>query len=1239
MEVQSVAPPQLFDLQQQALLRVVVSNPGPAGGPLLLWDSLGLQWESTPGVPLSATSAGALVARMDIYRDANGSESFEATNDLLVAQSTYLPLASAGTMNFAFAGSDPTALQVASGGAARFFVVVTLRGDASLATPASLRVTHLANGPQASTGRRASDGTLLSMVPAPDVSTNVLGLAPGAPPTTVGLVPLALQEPPRPALVPLHPAFADTEDAPAQLRYTVTGNTRPDLFTFVGIDPATGVLTVDPVSTAQGPAELTVQATDTSGKTVSTGLNLHLGPLATYAAFANAFFGSSGPGISGVNDDPARNGLSNLLKYAFFLHPLINADHAGLPTLTRTGRAKIFTHLRPKFSADLLFTYEKSTDLVTWEPAVEAVDYYAVTSDVGDGSQRVECLLLDSPGRRFLRARVQLTSPPPPGGETLAGAMVLPPALPPPVIGISIPQIPPALPPPPSSNPPLPISIGVAFPEESQVLSGSDLSFPHAIAATDMDADGWADLVCITEGDDKVSWYRNVNGTLGPRQVLSGQTRGGSGIATGDLTGDGLPEIVSASALDNKIAWYRNLGSSTVGSQQIITTGAPYATSVATGDMDRDGRVDIIAASGYGADAKIVWFRNLGAPGFFAHGQAENPLVSPGANARQTAGNLPFSIMVANLDGDPDGFMDVAVASFNDRTIAFLRGNGTNTFQRQVLSTTEPGAFGIALGDMDGDGLQDIVSACAQGTIGGRILWFKNNGPAPFGPPNIIAQDLHGLRGVTVADLNSDGRIDVVAGTVRGSASPPAPRGLWFRNLGGGNFGNPQANSQLISTGGSEAYSVAVADFDQSGQPDVAICWQGSSKLSIYRNRGGQISLTAADTAPALIYEAARDDVLRISLANLGNPGEDAARLTSLGLLFEKSPGVPMTADEANLLIDQVHLHADGDGSGTFDPASDPLLLTAFHLHPANGRANLSLQNAAPGLRDVPPGQTRRFFVVIQPTSQGSAQLPPTFRVSFLAAGAAASSTRSAVLDTALSAADAGADVPASLVTVEFNAPPTTLGLPALTVFDPTTASYVQLPTYFSDAEDGASQLTYTLIGNTNPGLFRFAGIEAGTNRLALKYRSGVPGSAILSVRATDSLGKAVTTSIAVTVGYTFNDWSNLNPPPDLGGGPQSAIGLYAFGLNPLSPGDLTQAPRMEQHGAVKILRHLRQRWASDLQYRYLVSSDLVEWSPAVPGIHYYEFRKPISGSLEESEIVVLTDWPSAFLRAEAQIP
>jgi len=98
------------------------------------------------------------------------------------------------------------------------------------------------------------------------------------------------------------------------------------------------------------------------------------------------------------------------------------------------------------------------------------------------------------------------------------------------------------------------------------------------------------------------------------------------------------------------------------------------------------------------------------------------------------------------------------------------------------------------------------------------------------------------------------------------------------------------------------------------------------------------------------------------------------------------------------------------------------------------------------------------------------------------------------------------------------NAAPTTSGIANVTVNEDSGNSNIDLHAAFDDVDNLDSELTYSIVGNTNVGLFSSAAVNAVTGELILDYAADMNGSSQISMRATDPSGALVDTLFTVTV-------------------------------------------------------------------------------------------------------------------------
>src|SRR5688572_9717705 len=233
----------------------------------------------------------------------------------------------------------------------------------------------------------------------------------------------------------------------------------------------------------------------------------------------------------------------------------------------------------------------------------------------------------------------------------------------------------------------------------------------------DLNGDGKKDVV-VMNGSTLSTFLGNGNGTFQPRLDLA--TAGSQDVALGDVNEDGYLDAVVGST-GSSVYLHLGIGSGAFSSGSSIPS-ASSPISVALADLDQDTHLDIAAS------------HNIYVPGvgIFVYGVSTvmgngdgtfDPLALWHAAA---TGNL----LVADTDGT--GSPDLLVNN------SLLLGNGDGTFGKVRRVATGAGPERVAVGDVDGDGDADAVSANRGGST---VTAALGNGDGTLGSPTSYATD------------------------------------------------------------------------------------------------------------------------------------------------------------------------------------------------------------------------------------------------------------------------------------------------------------------------------------------------------------------------------------------------------------------------------------------------------------------------------------------------------------------
>lgn len=392
-------------------------------------------------------------------------------------------------------------------------------------------------------------------------------------------------------------------------------------------------------------------------------------------------------------------------------------------------------------------------------------------------------------------------------------------------------------------------------------LSGQ-LSSVGPLAAADVDGDGTLEIFAggrVIAGRYPEPATSLLLGTAGGRLTVQRRFESlglVSGACFSDLNGDGRPELALATEW-GPLQVFRNVGGVLEPWDVPVTSArstdprklSGYSglwNSIIAGDFDGDGQMDLVAGN-WGANTRVsqsadfsadpaparLWYGDLAGQGggvmdifesSFAGGREvpARELMAVRALFPQAAEKVPSfaayaRMSLSELFGDALGQSAHVDAQFYDSILLLNRGDHFELRRLPDQVQLAP-VYGLAVGDADGDGREDVF--VAQGFFAvdpfrnradaGRGVWLYGDGQGGFRPDLLSGVAVYGeARGAALADFDEDGRVDLCVAqngaattlwrntaaqpglrlTLEGTAENPGAVGAAVRLRWGGAFG------------------------------------------------------------------------------------------------------------------------------------------------------------------------------------------------------------------------------------------------------------------------------------------------------------------------------------------------------------------------------------------------------------------------------------------------------------------
>lgn len=321
---------------------------------------------------------------------------------------------------------------------------------------------------------------------------------------------------------------------------------------------------------------------------------------------------------------------------------------------------------------------------------------------------------------------------------------------------------------------------------------------PHVKAVGDLRGNGRDAVIVASSAGGPLVWYEYPDWEA---HIIAPSGRWSCDAAVADMDGDGdLDVVISHWYGEERVEWYENPlphADPAAGPWKCHPIGRLRAHDLEIGDIDGDGELEIATRDqGARGDHIVVWKRTA-------------PEIWCSQSVPCAAGE---GLALGDVNGD--GRLELVTGG---RWYAQREDIPEASWVAHDFANWPPDAV-VKVADINGDGRLDVVLTRSEGPH--RVSWFECPPDPEVGPwsEHVVAEDVDFAHSLAIVDLDGDGLLDIVTAEMHQS---PRRRVMALRNAGGGLW----ERTVLAETG---SHNLCVGDVTGAGRPAiVGANWSG----------------------------------------------------------------------------------------------------------------------------------------------------------------------------------------------------------------------------------------------------------------------------------------------------------------------------------------------------------------------------------------------------------------------------